>query len=83
MCYQQMGLLHWLEVSLPPYLGMDLLGYWQSVKSHLTFSTAQEEAHEVKAACLSASGQHACCCVVLELPNASLFLPICLYSKVT
>lgn len=43
--------------SLLPYLGMDLLGYWQSVKSHLTFSTAQEEAYEVKAACLSAPGQ--------------------------
>lgn len=34
--------------SLPPCLGMDLLGYWQSIKSHLTFSTAQEEACEEK-----------------------------------
>ena len=48
-----------LVTSLPPCLGMDLLGYWRSVKSHLTFSTAQEEACEVKAACLSASGQQA------------------------
>jgi len=61
---------------------MDLLGYWQSVKSHMTFSTAQEEACEVKAACLSACDQHACCCVVLELSNVSLFLPVCLCLKV-
>lgn len=45
--------------SLPPYLGMDLLEDWGSVKPHLTFSTAQEEACDVKAAHPSASGQQA------------------------